>query len=96
MVLLSYFRRQLGGFILFFVFAMLFGVVFSLYNMPLDAVLYAMLLCMTIGVIVLAMGFFRFLGRHRLLFQMQNRIMIEINGLPDPQEMCIRDSIYTV
>ena len=28
MVLLSYFRRQLGGFILFFVFAMLFGVVF--------------------------------------------------------------------
>lgn len=91
MVLLSYFRRQLGGFILFFVFAMLFGVVFSLYNMPLDAVLYAMLLCMTIGVIVLAIGFFRFLGRHRLLFQMQNRIMIEINGLPDPQDILEED-----
>ena len=59
--------------------------------MPLDAVLYAMLLCMTIRVIVLAIGFFRFLGRHRLLFQMQNRIMIEINGLPDPQDILEED-----
>lgn len=90
-VLGSYIKRHLTSLILFIIFFVLFGVVCSLYNLSLDAVLYSMLLSASIGAVAFTVGFIRYYGRHKQLFFMRDRIVIETNGLPDPQDILEED-----
>lgn len=63
-MLLSYFKRHKAVFITGGVFIIIFVIVFYLYNLPLEAVAYATLICLVIGLAVLGRDFLRYIQRY--------------------------------
>ena len=66
-MLFSYLRRHYKMLILFVLFVLIFAVVFSLYTLEAEAVLYAALLCLCVGLFVFGFGFRRYCAKHRAL-----------------------------
>ena len=73
MELLAYLRRQWKLLVLLAGIAAVFAAVFSLYDLPVEAVGYAALLCLVLGAILFALGFRRFRARHRELRRLLER-----------------------
>ena len=61
MALLSYLRRQWKLLVLLAGIFAVFGAVFSLYDLPVEAVAYAALLCLALGAVLFALGYSAFL-----------------------------------
>ena len=83
-LLLSYLnqRRRIVG--LFFLFAVTFGVVSTLYRAPLAATVYPMVLCLAIGVMALMLDFRKIFRRHRRLKAIQTMADAMTMPLPAP------------
>jgi signal transduction histidine kinase len=84
-MLLSYLRRHFKIILLLCLFIAVFIVVFSLYSLPVEAVLYAAALCFVVGVILFFIGYLRYLYHHRELNAMLPGIGVSIDGLPRPR-----------
>jgi signal transduction histidine kinase len=65
-------------------FAAVFAGVFSLYDLPAEAVLYATLLCLCIGAVLFGLGYARWLRHHRALSKLLNRMSNLPDELPTP------------
>lgn len=65
-------------------FALIFALVLSLYDMPSESVLYAGLLCASCGVFLVALSYTRWLHRCRALEQLRRSICVSDEGLPSP------------
>ena len=80
-----YFRRQYKILLLLLGMAGIFAAVFRLYQLPLEAVLYAVLLCGIWGGLLFLVSFLSFLRRHRelqwLLTQTKEKVLL----LPPPR-----------
>ena len=63
----AYLRRQYKLLLLLLGFFVIFAAVFSLYDLPSEAVAYAGVLCLALGLALFAVGYSRFLARHREL-----------------------------
>ena len=74
MLLFSYLKRQWKLLILLVGIAGVFAAVFSLYDLPVEAVGYATLLCLALGAILFAVGFALFSARHRELRRLIRRV----------------------
>ena len=83
-MLFVYLQRHFKTALMFCVFVLIFVTVFSLYELPLEAVLYAAALCLIIGLILFFIGYVKFLQRHRALTEMAQNICLSIDGLPVP------------
>lgn len=86
-MLLSYVKRRwktLGSLALF---ALIFALVFSLYELPVEAVLYASLLCIAAGVLLLAASYTVYRRRVRTLELLRRTICVSADGLPEPRDM---------
>jgi signal transduction histidine kinase len=83
-MLLGYLRRHIKIIILLCFFIAIFALVFSLYNLPEEAVLYAALLCLVIGLLLFAIGYGRYLRQRRDLAEMRQKIIVSIDYLPRP------------
>ena len=70
MELLAYLKRQRLLLVLLAGIAAVFAAVFSLYDLPLEAVGYGALLCLVLGAVLFILGFRRFRSRHRELRQL--------------------------
>jgi signal transduction histidine kinase len=68
----------------FVLFAAVFTVVFALYELPVQAVGYAALICAMIGAVLLSVDFVSFCRRHKRLVQMEQEIAVAVDGLPSP------------
>lgn len=66
-MLLAYLKRQYKLLLLLAGAVCIFAAVFALYDLPLEAVLYAGALCLALGLVLFAVGYSRFLRRHREL-----------------------------
>lgn len=81
---LRYIRQYRFGTAMFCVFVMIFGIVFSLYDLQTEAVLYAAVLCGTAAAIVMTVHFMHFrktyLERQRLI----DSITLMTEQLPEP------------
>ncbi len=84
-MLLSYLKRHYKIIILLCLFIAVFALVFSLYSLPVEAVLYAAALCFVVGVILFLIGYLRYLRDHRELTEMISNIGISLDGLPCPR-----------
>ncbi|MFB0921782.1 MAG: sensor histidine kinase [Oscillospiraceae bacterium] len=80
----SYLKRHYKVIILFSMFVLIFAVVFSLYNIQAEAVLYAALLCFCIGLVAFGFGLWHYIARHRALSELMRNIEIGLYGLPEP------------
>lgn len=63
-MLLAYLKRQYKLLLLLAGAVCIFAAVFALYDLPLEAVLYAGALCLALGLVLFAVGYSRFLRRH--------------------------------
>ncbi len=77
-----YLLDRRGILLLFGGFAALFAVVFLFYNLPVEAVAYAALLCAAVGAAVIAADFPRYLRRHREMAALLGQITAYTGSLP--------------
>ncbi len=86
--LLEIFLRQKGrGVLLFACFALIFAVVFALYDLELEAVGYAAALCLLLGTGVLAVSFFCFCRDHKQRQSLLPQIVYDVSHLPQPKTL---------
>lgn len=83
-LLVSYLKRHYKVIILFSMFVLIFAAVFSLYNLEVEAVFYAALLCLCVGIIAFGFGLWRYIARHKALEELMQNIEMGIDRLPDP------------
>lgn len=83
-MLFSYLRRHYKMILLLALFITVFAVVFSLYDLPVEAVLYAAALCFVIGLVLFAIGYIRYVLHHRELRELLGRVAVSIDDLPEP------------
>lgn len=87
----SYLRRHYKIIVLLVLFTLIFAVIFSLYDLETEAVLYAALLCLVLGLASFGFGLWRYIRRHRALRQLMLNIETGLYGLPEPDGVIERD-----
>lgn len=80
----AYLKRHYKIIVMLFLFAAVFSSVFSLYELPLEAVLYAVLLCFCIGAVFFVPGYCHWLRRRRALRVLLGRVAVSLDELPSP------------
>lgn len=81
---LAYLRRHWKVVLLFAAFCAIFAAVFSLYDLPVEAVAYASLLCLAAGAVMFVIGLIRWRARLRALEQMRRTVSVSLKELPAP------------
>lgn len=81
-LLLAYLKIHKRGITLLATFFGIFTLVFYLYNLPLEPVFYASLLCLLLGVICFGYSFGRFTKRYKTLVNLQEQVTIDVELLP--------------
>lgn len=89
--LFEYLKHRIKIIALLFIFSLVFEFVFLLYELPLEAVVYAAVLCTAIGLVVLAADYLKYVGRHRTLNGLLNYITLGIEALPQPKMLLEND-----
>ena len=90
-MLLSYLRRQGKLLVLLVGSAAVFAAVFSLYDLPVEAVAYALALCLVLGSVLFLAGYLRFRARHRELAALLHRAEEPVIPLPAPRGLLEED-----
>lgn len=80
----SYLKRHYKVIILFAIFVLIFAVVFSLYNLEVEAVIYAALLCLCVGIVAFCFGLWHYVAHHKTLMELMQNIELGLYRLPDP------------
>lgn len=80
----SYLKRHYKIIILFCLFTLIFAVVFSLYSLEVEAVLYAAILCFVAGLIAFCFGLWHYISRHKALKELMRNVELGLYGLPEP------------
>lgn len=96
---ISYFKMRVKGIILLGLFCITFALVFSLYNLLVEPIVYASALCACIGIIFLIIDFIRLYNRHKLLQDLKSSITLSLDKLPEPKDIIeenYRDLITTL
>lgn len=81
---LSYLKSRAAVIIALGAFVLIFALIFSLYELPVEAVGYAALLCAVLGAVFLALGYSRWCRRCRTLELLLRTICVSDDGLPEP------------
>lgn len=90
-VIISYSKLHIKDVILLFLFPIIFSLVFWLYNLSMEPVLYALLLFLIISIIFFIVDFFKYYKLHKLLCKLKNTIKVNIDDLPIPQDIIQED-----
>lgn len=90
-ILPSYLRRQAPYLALLVVFAAVFALVFSLYDLPEEAVGYAAGLCLGVGLVPFFLGLFLYARRHRQLQKLLKAVELPQLPLPAPRDTLEQD-----
>lgn len=86
-VLGKYIRDHIRGVLLFAAFAAIFTTVFSLYNLEIEAVLYAAALCALFGGVALSVNFHFYLKKHRERVRILENVQILSGELTKPETL---------
>ncbi len=93
---LSYLKLHVKSLVLFTAFSSIFAVVFYLYSLPFEAVVYSTVLCAATGAAVMIVSFFRFREKHRGLQELEKTITVSLDGLPEPKNIMEEDYISII
>ena len=89
--ILSYLKQHSIVILAVFIAIIIFIVVFSLYDLPLEAVLYAAVLTLFVFLVLGGLRFAAFYKKHRILTELQRKITTEIATLPHPASIIEND-----
>lgn len=87
----SYIKIHIKSLLLFSANAAVFAIVFYLYKLPLEPVLYSATLCLFFGSVLFFAGFVKFIRRHNILRNLENSILLTLDNLPEPKTQIERD-----
>jgi len=90
-MLLAYLKRQYKLLLLLAGAVCVFAAVFALYDLPLEAVAYASVLCLALGLVLFAIGYSRFLRRHRELQRLLRQVGEKALPLPPARGLLEED-----
>lgn len=90
-VIRGYIKQNIKVVFLFIVFALVFGMVFSLYNLEIEAIYYSVMLCSFIGLIYICINFINYYKKHIQLYKLKNEISISLENLPSPKTLIEED-----
>lgn len=90
-IIFTYIRRHLKSIVTFILFGFIFMVVLFLYNLPVEPVLYATILCMVVGTIFITLDFFLYYKKHKTLYKLQSQITLSIDNLPPAKYQLEKD-----
>lgn len=90
-MLLQYLKRQGKLLVLLAGSAAVFAAVFSLYDLPVEAVAYAAVLCLALGGLLFGVGYALFARRHRELAALLYRAEEPVIPLPEPRDLLEED-----
>ena len=82
----SYLKSRARLIIVLAAFALIFALVFSLYELPAEAVWYSAGLCAILGAAALAYSFVRWRRRCVELEQLRSAVLVDANNLPEPSD----------
>ena len=82
----SFFKLHQNGILAFVLCSIVFVLIFSLYDLPVGAVLYSAVLSAVICLALFLASFIRYCKRCRMLQKMQQEITVTIQHLPQPQD----------
>lgn len=98
-MMLNYLKDRVAYFLLFCLFALVFGILSFLQGLPMDAVLYAILLCLSMLAIMAFVDCLAYRKRHQILQSAQHSIINTLGDLPPAkslQEEDYQDLLYTL
>lgn len=87
----QYLRLHRKSAVLFAAFILIFAAVFSLYRLPLEAVLYAGGLCLALFIVLAGLDYGRFRIRHAQLADLCKRVSLGVDGMPAPADRIEED-----
>ncbi|MFU0826931.1 MAG: Histidine kinase domain-containing protein [Lachnoclostridium sp.] len=79
----EYLKLKRKPLFLLFIFIFIYASVFHLYDLPVEAVGYAGLLCMVVLIILGTYDFIKFLKKHKKLVKMRSDITVSTDNLPE-------------
>ena len=85
-MLLSYLKRRWKVIAAAAAFVLIFALVFSLYELPVEAVFYASLLCAAAGAVLAALSWISYKRRCRALEVLRRTICVSCDSLPEPRD----------
>ena len=90
-VVCAYIKQYIKVLLLFIIFAFVFCIVFSLYNLETEAIYYSIILCAFIGLIYICINFINYYKKHIQLYKLKNEISISLENLPSPKTLIEED-----
>lgn len=78
----TYLKQKSKFFLVFLLFCIIFAIVFYLYKLPFEAVIYPSLLCALFGIILIAFDFAKQKRKHKMLEKLSNLQSAMIDELP--------------
>lgn len=90
-IITFYIKARLKGVIFLILCCLTFAIVFSLYNLPVEPVAYASILCISIGFLFLIVDFFYFYKKHKLLQELKDNIILNFDNLPEAKDLIEKD-----
>ncbi|WP_017416535.1 sensor histidine kinase [Clostridium tunisiense] len=90
-LVLFYLKARLKGSILLILCCLTFALVFFLYNVPTEPIVYASVLCAIVAVVLLIIDFLSLYRKHKLLQDLKNNIAFKFDNLPQPKDIIERD-----
>lgn len=98
-ILFLYLKERLKYIFVYMGFILIFSIVFVLYSLPLETILYATLLCAALAMILCIYDFYKYCRKHKILLDAKNNITITLDNLPIPktrEEKDYQDLIITL
>lgn len=88
---LLYLKSHIKTIFVFLLLSLIFAIVFSLYNLPIEAVLYSVILSIAFFIVFASFDYFKFYKKHKTLQNLLYSINIDLNSLPNTYKIIEKD-----
>lgn len=92
----KYIRQYKYTAALFLIFALIFAGVFSLYDLEIEAIMYAAMLCLFVLFVIIIFHFYNFCKQHNERQHLLNNILIMTENLPEPRTLAESDYLEMI
>ena len=95
----SYLKERIGFLGVQIIFMIIFIIVFALYSLPLETILYGGLLCLFVSIILSIYDFYKYYVNYKTLLNVKHNITATLSNLPEPKalkEKSYQDLITTL
>lgn len=82
--------------ILFLIFVLIFAIIFSLYDLETEAILYACILCLLVLSVIVSTHFYFFCKQHNERKHILDNILIMTESLPEPKTLAESDYLEMI